>query len=119
MPEAAALAETGRGFLRPAGVVALFLGRMAGAVMSFVLLGLALRLAFQVNAGPPFVDRLQALLFGRLAWVAAVGSAGWALVMFRHIVQAYRKRLGFPWFPSLSFSSSAFSCLMALHACLI
>ncbi len=82
-----------------------------------MLLGLSLRLTFRIAAGPAIVDGLQTLLFGPLAWLTAALSFGLALAMFLEIVRAYRERLGFPWFPSLCFSSSAFACLLALHAC--
>jgi hypothetical protein len=91
--------------------------RAAGAAAMLGLLALALVLAPYV-ASPLTWKRLESSLFGRLAWLTAAVSAGLALLMFREIVRAYRKRLGFPWLPSLSFSASAYACILALHACI-
>jgi hypothetical protein len=85
--------------------------------VSFGTLALALIIAFRIEAGGP-VRHLQELIFGQLAWITATLSVAWALVMFREIVGAYRKIAGFPWLASLSFAASAFSCVIALHACL-
>ena len=118
MPGSSALKRAGPA-LRPRVVsVPKGLPRSAGAAASLILLILSLRIAFGYEAAPAAIEKIQALLFGPLACLTTAVSAGLALAMFLEIVRAYRKRLGFPWFPSLCFAGSAFACLLALHACL-
>jgi len=112
------LAQTGRETVRRAPGRSLRLGRVAIAAAGFGVLVLALMLASPAGIVPELIHRLGSVLFGRLAWLAAAVSAGWAMVMFRDLVRAYRRMAGFPWGTGLSFAASALACLMALHACL-
>jgi hypothetical protein len=101
--------------IRPRPKAALFrVLRAVGSAASFGFLALALLIACGVATGGA-IRRLQGLLFGQLAWATAVLSLGWAQVMFREILGAYRKIAGFPWLASLSFAAAAASAVMAMH----
>jgi hypothetical protein len=93
-------------------------GRAGGAVVSFIVLGLALRLAFRMDLGGAVSESLEKLLFGSLSSATAIFSLGWAALMFAEIVAAYRKTSGFPWLAGMSFGAAAFNGIMALHALL-
>jgi hypothetical protein len=92
--------------------------RAGGAVVSFIVLGLALRLAFRTGLGGAVLESFEKLLFGSLSGATAVFSLGWAALIFGEIVVAYRKTSGFHWLAGLSFGAAAFNGIMALHALL-